>query len=275
MLKDLSHLQALSMEACALTGRSVQQMLTLFICSTSLESLSLAHNESLGSDGVSALCAALRVNSTITSLDLRGCHVNRSASENLAEVLLMSPSLTDLQIDAVEQYSEAIHDEVRRHSFNVHAMQKQLLGGAVGKRVDGTSAERENCAEHGAPPRKRGVCDGGYVGGFGALHDGTEKKATALRDEDTATLFASATGSPVASGGAETSGRAAMVTDSTDRQGEIDAIPLAVAPKWPRHIGMPSARTSNLPIMFVHLPLVLLILPLMILHLPLALLCLP
>ena len=52
VLQDLCRLQAFSMEACALTGRSVQKMMTLFACSTSLQSLSLAHNEGLGQDGI-------------------------------------------------------------------------------------------------------------------------------------------------------------------------------------------------------------------------------
>lgn len=52
VLQDLCRLQAFSMEACSLTGRSVQKMMTLFACSTSLQSLSLAHNEGLGQDGI-------------------------------------------------------------------------------------------------------------------------------------------------------------------------------------------------------------------------------
>ena len=51
VLQGLEQLQALSLEACGLTGRGVQRLLSFFACSTSLASLSLAHNADIGGDG--------------------------------------------------------------------------------------------------------------------------------------------------------------------------------------------------------------------------------
>ena len=236
VLQDLSRLQALSMEACELTSRSVQKMLSLFVCSTSLESLSLAHNKGLGSDGVSALCAALRVNRALTSLDLRGCHVDRSASENLAQVLLSSPSLTDLQIDEAEECSVAMQHEVQRHSMNIQAMQKQLIEGAIRDEPEETGREamyREKKVEDTSETRqKRGVCDGGFVGGLAGLYGGSVR---------TGAEAGPSVGGQSIKGDA--SGR--VCPDAAAHKGDelkeiAPAIPLAVAPKFSRTVGCQS-----------------------------------
>jgi len=258
VLQDLARLQALSLEACELTSRSVQRMLSLFVCSTSLESLSLAHNKSLGSEGVSALCAALRVNRTLTSLDLRGCHVDRSASESLAQVLLLSPSLTDLQIDEVENCSEAMQEEVQRHSLNLQAMQKQLLEGSMGDAPAGeqraaTGRPADAAADSGStdPPAKRGVCDGGFVGNLASVFGGAVRSSPRAADK----LGGQAAGEegeeqagmgesrPQAAGervrAREDSSRAGGGQQEEARGGE-PALPLAVAPTFSRTVGCQS-----------------------------------
>jgi hypothetical protein len=44
-VQDLDHLQALSLDNCNLRGRSIHKLFTVFVCTTSLTSLSLAQNE--------------------------------------------------------------------------------------------------------------------------------------------------------------------------------------------------------------------------------------
>ena len=98
---------------------------------------------------MAALCVGLRINSTLTSLDLRGCRVTRKAAENLAEVLLMSPSLTDLQIDGVEQGAATVQPDARRHSANLHALQTLLLGAGV---RDGGFVKAQDLSQQFAAP---------------------------------------------------------------------------------------------------------------------------
>ena len=49
----------------------------------------------------------MRVSTSLTSLDLRGCAVSASNANDLAQVLLASPSLTDLQLDPAAQLGAA------------------------------------------------------------------------------------------------------------------------------------------------------------------------
>jgi len=251
VLQDLCRLQAFSMEACALTGRSVQKMMTLFACSTSLQSLSLAHNEGLGEDGVSVLCAALRVNQAVTSLDLRGCKVNKTAAEDLAQVLHMSPSLTDLYLDEADECSVALREEVKRQSFNFAAMQSQLL--AAGTPEDAAApAGAVGGSNDKSPGQKRGVCDGGFVApGLEAVFGdtavaGVAQVAAAAASNDAKQSAAqghiagvekeAGVGGEDCAAGRGTS-RGAQGSQLAQTQDGRPGLPLAVAPKWPRHVG--------------------------------------
>lgn len=117
VLQDMSKLSALTLDGCGLKGGSIKKLFTVFVCTTTLTSLSLANNEQLGEGGVSSLCAALRVNASLTSLNLRGCTLGMSDAEELAEVLMVSPSLTDLQVDNVQECTNALQESVQRHSL--------------------------------------------------------------------------------------------------------------------------------------------------------------
>lgn len=108
VLQDLNRLQALTLDACDLRERTIHKLFTVFVCTTSLTSLSLADNMRLGEGGVIALCAALRVNASLTSLNLRGCNLGIGDAEELAQLLMVSPSLTDLQVCAVLAYSHVL-----------------------------------------------------------------------------------------------------------------------------------------------------------------------
>eukprot|EP00960_Hanusia_phi_P031249 749180-Hanusia_phi.AAC.6 len=129
VVQDLQDLMSLSLEACNLQDSSLKKLIAMFACSPKLEMLSLAYNEKLGIDGISILCAALRVNKTITSLDLRGCSLQRQSAEELAQILLTSQSLTDLQIDQDEECAEALKEEVNRHALSLFPPSSEMEDG--------------------------------------------------------------------------------------------------------------------------------------------------
>ena len=256
VLQGLEQLQALSLEACGLTGRGVQRLLSLFACSTSLTSLSLAHNADLGGDGgggqdgVVALCAGLRINSTLTSLDLRGCRLTRKAAENLAEVLLMSPSLTDLQIDGVEQGAATVQPDVRRHSANLHALQSLLLGTGV---RDGGFVKAQDLSQRCAapvpeqappPPHALTTVPDPQAGSESAPlvqmtddHGGKQASGRRLVMDAAADEHAGDAGEQwrrqVLRSGTQEGGLAGTGCGA-EGQGPENIV-LAVAPKWPRH----------------------------------------
>ena len=197
------------------------------------------------------LCAALRVNQTVTSLDLRGCKVNKTAAEDLAQVLHVSPSLTDLYIDEADECSVALREEVNRQSFNFAAMQSRLLAArapevaaAPAVAVAGKGGEGSNDK---SPAQKRGVCDGGFVApGLEAVFGGAAVpavSAAANDDEPDASqghIHGAEAGVDLAgqdgAAGSEAS-RGVQVSHLPVAQDGGTGLPMAVAPKWPRHVG--------------------------------------
>ena len=192
------------------------------------------------------LCAALRVNQTVTSLDLRGCKVNKTAAEDLAQVLHVSPSLTDLYIDEADECSVALREEVNRQSFNFAAMQSRLLAAGAPEvaavpavAVAGKGGEGSN---EKSPAQKRGVCDGGFVApGLEAVFGGAAVAAvSAAANDDQQNASQGHIHGPEAGVNVADQGGAAVSEASRGAKVAQDGgtgLPMAIAPKWPRHVG--------------------------------------
>jgi hypothetical protein len=194
------------------------------------------------------LCAALRVNQTVTSLDLRGCKVNKTAAEDLAQVLHVSPSLTDLYIDEADECSVALREEVNRQSFNFAAMQSRLLAAGAPELAAAPAVAVAGKGGEGSkdksPAQKRGVCDGGFVApGLEAVFGGaavTAVSAAANDDEQNASqghIHGAEAGVDLAGQDGAGVSEASRVVQVSQAQDGGTGLPMAVAPKWPRHVG--------------------------------------
>ncbi|XP_044178511.1 protein NLRC3-like isoform X2 [Acropora millepora] len=110
---ELAQLFGKSLELVDLSGRDFFHPLfpALFLAlrvNTSLTSLDLRYN-SIGDEGASSLSEALRVNTSLTSLDLRYNSIDDEGASSLSEALRVNTSLTSLDLGKNSIHAEGAH----------------------------------------------------------------------------------------------------------------------------------------------------------------------
>ena len=100
---------------CGLQERGAQAIADVLRVNTTLTNLNLGSN-SLGEDGGQAIAAVLRVNTTLTEFDLSGNGVGEGAGQAIADVLRVNTTLTELDLRGIS-LGEGVKSAVRQSFF--------------------------------------------------------------------------------------------------------------------------------------------------------------